>query len=56
MHFHLGSAYFATENWQFALQSFEKAAQLDPKEESAPYNAALCALRLGYFLECGQLV
>lgn len=47
MHFHLGSAYFETENFQFAKDSFEKAAQLDPKDDAAAYNVAVCLGRLG---------
>lgn len=49
MHFKLGSAYFDVENWEFARQSFEKAAQLNPKDSAAPYNVALCLVRLGYY-------
>ena len=48
MHFKLGSAYFEVENWEFARQSFEKAAKLDLKDDAAPYNIALCFVRLGY--------
>jgi tetratricopeptide (TPR) repeat protein len=51
MHFHLGSAYFETENWQFARQSFEKAAELMPDSEPSAYNVALCFQRLGLFLD-----
>jgi len=47
MHFRLGAAYFETENWQFARDSFEKAAELDPKDGAAAYNVALCLGRLG---------
>jgi tetratricopeptide (TPR) repeat protein len=49
MHFVLGSAYFDLENWEFARQSFEKAAQLEPKDDAAPYNVALCLARLHYY-------
>jgi len=49
MHFTLGAAYFGVENWEFAKQSLEKAAQLDTKDEAAPYNIALCLTRLGYY-------
>ena len=48
MHFTLGSAYFDEENWALALQSYKKAAELDPHDASSAYNAALCDLRLGY--------
>jgi tetratricopeptide (TPR) repeat protein len=48
MHFKLGSAYFEVENWEFARQSFEKAAQLNLQDDAAPYNVALCLVRLGY--------
>lgn len=51
MHFHLGSAYFSLENWQFALQSFEKAAELAPDEPASAYNVALCHQRLGHFVD-----
>lgn len=47
-HFDLGRAYFKTENWQLAVQSFEKAAELDKQDTAAPYNVALCYIRLGY--------
>lgn len=49
MHFTRGSAYFDIENWEFARQSFEKAAQLNPKDASAAYNVALCFDRLRYY-------
>jgi tetratricopeptide (TPR) repeat protein len=46
MHFNLGSAYFSLENWSFALQSYEKAAELNPKEPASAYNVALCHSKL----------
>jgi len=49
MHFTLGTSYFQTENWELARQSFEKAAELNPKDESSAYNVAICFVRLGYF-------
>lgn len=48
MHFRLGSSYFELENWDFAKQSFEKAAELNLSNAAAPYNVALCYIRLGY--------
>ena len=48
MHFTLGSAYFGQENWEFARQSYEKAADLESTDTAAPYNVALCFARLGY--------
>src|SRR5439155_17647802 len=51
MHFHLGSANFETENWQFARQSFEKAAELMPNSDASAYNVALCLRRQGLFLD-----
>jgi tetratricopeptide (TPR) repeat protein len=48
LHFRLGAAYFETQNWEFARQSFERAAALDLKGPSAAYNLALCFERLGY--------
>lgn len=51
MHFNLGSAYFSLENWNFALQSYEKAAELNPKEPAAAYNVALCHQRLRHWMD-----
>ena len=47
MHFTLGGAYFEIENWELARQSYEKAAQLDPKDDAATYNVAVSLARLG---------
>jgi tetratricopeptide (TPR) repeat protein len=47
-HFTLGSAYFETENWQLAEDSFQKAAELNKEDYKAPYNVALCLEHLGY--------
>lgn len=54
MHFTLGSAYFGAENWELARQSFEKAAELDPKDDNAAYNVAICYVRQGYFNDAAQ--
>jgi tetratricopeptide (TPR) repeat protein len=54
MHFHLGSAYFETENWPFARQSFEKAAELMPDSDAAAYNVALCLQRLSIYLDAAH--
>jgi tetratricopeptide (TPR) repeat protein len=54
MHFHLGAAYFETENWQFARQSYEKAAELMPQEDAAAYNVAACFQRLGLFIDAAH--
>ena len=54
MHFHLGTAYFETENWQFARQSYEKAAELMPKEDASAYNVALCFQRMGLFIDAAR--
>jgi tetratricopeptide (TPR) repeat protein len=51
MHFNLGQAYFSLENWEFALQSFEKAAELSPDEPAAAFNAALCQQRLSHYID-----
>jgi tetratricopeptide (TPR) repeat protein len=51
MHFRLGAAYFELQNWDFAKQSFEKAAELNPKLSPAVYNVGLCYVRLGYYRE-----
>jgi tetratricopeptide (TPR) repeat protein len=49
MHFTLGTSYFKTENWELARQSFQKAAELNPKDDAAAYNVAVCYARLGYY-------
>ena len=54
MHFRLGASYFETENWDLARQSFEKAAELDPSDEAAPYNVALCYSRIGYQVDAAH--
>jgi tetratricopeptide (TPR) repeat protein len=54
MHFHLGSGYFETENWQFAQQSYEKAAELMPNSDAAAYNVALCLGRLGLYRDAAH--
>jgi tetratricopeptide (TPR) repeat protein len=54
MHFRLGNAYFDTENWEFARQSFEKAAELEPKDPAAPYNVALCFQHLGLYIDAAH--
>ncbi len=54
MHFTLASAYFQTENWDFARQSFEKAAELQPKDDISAYNVAVCYVRLGYYLDAAR--
>jgi tetratricopeptide (TPR) repeat protein len=54
MHFRLGSAYFDTENWEFARQSFEKAAELAPKDPASAYNIALCFQHLGLYLDAAH--
>jgi tetratricopeptide (TPR) repeat protein len=51
MHFNLGSAYFSLENWNFALQSYEKAAELNPKEPASAYDVALCHQKLHQWSE-----
>lgn len=54
MHFALGLSYFDVENWEFAKQSFEKSAQMEPKDDAAAYNVALCFLRLGYYRDAAN--
>jgi tetratricopeptide (TPR) repeat protein len=46
MHFLLGNAYFDTENWESAKQSFQKASELDRKDPLSAYNVALCFQRM----------
>lgn len=54
MHFNLGTAYFNVENWEFARQSFERAAQLDTKDDAAAYNVAICFVKLRYFSDAAN--
>jgi tetratricopeptide (TPR) repeat protein len=42
------------ENWQLAEQSFQKAADLEPKDDAAPYNVAICYVHLGYFSDAAH--
>jgi tetratricopeptide (TPR) repeat protein len=49
MHFRLASAYFELQNWEFARQSFQKSAELNPKMFASIYNVALCYSKLGYY-------
>lgn len=49
MHFNLGSAYFDAEDWKMAEQSYRKAAELNPKDDAAAYNVAVCLARQQYF-------
>jgi tetratricopeptide (TPR) repeat protein len=54
MHFALGSAYFDMENWSLAAQSFQKAAELDPKEPASAYNVGLCMAKQGYYVDAAK--
>ena len=54
MHFALGSAYFEAENFILAKQSFEKAAELEAKDDSAAYNVGVCYVRLGYYRDAAN--
>ncbi|MGB8521979.1 MAG: tetratricopeptide repeat protein [Candidatus Acidiferrales bacterium] len=54
MHFNLGSAYFDLENWTFARDSFEKSAELNPKDAPSAYNVALCFIRMNYKLDAAK--
>jgi tetratricopeptide (TPR) repeat protein len=49
MHFRLASAYFELQDWEFARQSFQKSAELNPKMFASIYNVALCYSKLGYY-------
>jgi tetratricopeptide (TPR) repeat protein len=40
MHFALGTAHFELKQWPEAVQAFEKAAELNPKDPVATFNAA----------------
>ena len=49
MHFRLTSAYFELQDWDFARQSFQKSAELNPRMFASIYNVALCYSKLGYY-------
>jgi tetratricopeptide (TPR) repeat protein len=54
MHFTLGSAYFEAENYLLARQSYEKAAEMNPKDDAAAHNVAICNARLGYYRDAAK--
>ncbi len=54
MHFALGAAEFDLENWDLARQSFQKAAELSPKDDASAYNIGLCFQRQGYFIDAAH--
>lgn len=54
MHFRLASAYFELQNWDFARQSFEKAAEINPKLAAALYNVGLCYAKQGYYRDAAK--
>lgn len=54
MHFAAGSAYFELGEWSRCERAFRKAAELAPSETSAPYNAALCLARQGYYRDAAR--
>lgn len=49
VHSELGGAYFDMEQWEQARVAFAKVAELDPTDDSAAYNVALCLTKLGFF-------
>jgi tetratricopeptide (TPR) repeat protein len=51
MHFALGSSYFESKQWPEAVQSFEKAAQLDPTDSAAAHNVAAAQYNAGFYTE-----
>jgi tetratricopeptide (TPR) repeat protein len=53
-HFALGDAHFELKHWQLARQSYEKASELDTFNTAAPYNVAICFVRLGYYVDAGH--
>jgi S1-C subfamily serine protease/Flp pilus assembly protein TadD len=54
MHFALGAAYFDLENWNRAALAFEKAAELDPQDSAAAFNAGLSMQRQGFSLDAAK--
>ncbi|MGI9104516.1 MAG: trypsin-like peptidase domain-containing protein [Terriglobales bacterium] len=54
IHFTLGRAYFDSENWALAVESFKKAAELDSRDDAAAYNIALCYSRMRYFIDAAR--
>ena len=54
IHFNLAAAYFDAENWESARESYQKAAELDPKEPLSAYNVALCLSKQKLWLDSAQ--
>lgn len=54
MHFILGTAYFNAQNWQLAAQSYQKAAELNPKDDASAYNVGVCYARLAYYNDAAR--
>lgn len=54
MHFQAGSVYFDLRDWPRCARAFLKAAELAPEDDAAPYNAALCLARQGYFSDAAR--
>jgi tetratricopeptide (TPR) repeat protein len=48
MQFAAGQAYFKLQDWTKCARAFEHAADLNPKDDTAPYNTALCLARQGF--------
>jgi superkiller protein 3 len=49
MHFELGSAYFELKDWAEAVQAYQKAATISPKDPSAAYNVAVSFYNEQYY-------
>ena len=50
-HFHLGAAYFDQKKYALAVQSFEQASRLKPKDSGSAYNAGLASERDGFYVD-----
>jgi S1-C subfamily serine protease/Tfp pilus assembly protein PilF len=54
MHYYLGRAYYEQSRWSLAMQSFERAAELDPKHARAALGTASCLEQMGHAPEAAR--
>jgi tetratricopeptide (TPR) repeat protein len=54
MHFRLGTAYFALEQWKSAETEFEISANMNTKDDASAYNLALSLARQGMNMDAAR--
>jgi tetratricopeptide (TPR) repeat protein len=54
IHFALGLVLFKQEKWSEAQRSFERAAELDPRDDGAAYNVAISLARQSFFRDAAK--